>query len=67
MLMSYYQKAGQKHSIKIAAKFFENVVKLKYLGTTVTDQKCICKEIKSRQFREYLLPFSSEPVFLPAV
>jgi hypothetical protein len=48
MLISPYQKAGQKHSIKTANRSFENVAKFKYLETKVTDSKCIHKEIKSR-------------------
>jgi hypothetical protein len=48
MLMSCYQKAGEKHSIKIANRSFEDVAKLKYLGTTLTDQNCMHKEIKIR-------------------
>jgi hypothetical protein len=44
MLMSRYQKAEQRHSIKV----FENVAKFKYMGTTLTDQNCMHKEIKSR-------------------
>jgi hypothetical protein len=31
MLMSRYKKAGQKHSIKIENRSFEDVAKLKYL------------------------------------
>jgi coproporphyrinogen III oxidase-like Fe-S oxidoreductase len=37
MLMSCCKKAGQKHSIKIAIRSFEDEVKFKYLGTTLTD------------------------------
>jgi hypothetical protein len=48
MLMLCYQKAGQKHSNKIANSSFENVAKFKYMGTTVIDQNCMHKEIKSR-------------------
>jgi hypothetical protein len=47
MLMSRYKKAGQKHSIKIGNRSFKGVAKFKYLGTTLTDQNCMHKEIKS--------------------
>jgi hypothetical protein len=30
-LMSRYQKAGQKHNIKIVNRFFEDVAKFKHL------------------------------------
>jgi hypothetical protein len=38
MLMSRRQKIGQKHSIKVANRSFEDVAKFKYLGTTLIDQ-----------------------------
>jgi hypothetical protein len=47
--MSHSQKIGQKHSIKMANRSFENEAKFKYLGTTLTDQNCMHEEIKSRQ------------------
>jgi hypothetical protein len=46
MLMSHSQKIGQKHSIKIGNRSFEDVAKFKYLGTTLTNQNCMHKEIK---------------------
>jgi hypothetical protein len=46
--MSGSWKKGQKHSIKIANSSFKDVVKFKYLGTTLTDQNCMHKEINSR-------------------
>jgi hypothetical protein len=48
MLMSRSQKTGQKHSIKIANRSFEDVAKFRYLGTTLTDQNCMHEEIKGR-------------------
>jgi hypothetical protein len=48
MLMSRSQKVGQKHIIKIANRSLENAAKLKYLGTTLTDQNHTHEEIKSR-------------------
>jgi hypothetical protein len=45
--MSRNQKIGQKHSIKIVNRSFEEVEKFKYLGTTVTDQYCMLEEIRA--------------------
>jgi hypothetical protein len=47
-LMSRNQKIGQKHSIKIANRSFDVGAKFRYLGTTLTDQNCMHKEVKSR-------------------
>jgi hypothetical protein len=46
--MSCNQKIGQKHSIKIENRSFDDVAKFKYLGTILTGQNCMHKEIKSR-------------------
>jgi hypothetical protein len=46
--MSHSQKIGQKCSIKIANRSFEDVANIKYLGTPLTDQNCMHEEIKSR-------------------
>jgi ribosomal protein S2 len=46
MLLSRHQNAGQTHNMKIGNRCFENVVQLRYLGTTITDQNMIQEEIK---------------------
>jgi hypothetical protein len=38
MLMSCYQKAWQKHNMKIANRSYEAAAKFKYLETTLTDK-----------------------------
>jgi hypothetical protein len=48
MLMSRSQTTGQKYTIKIANKSFEDVAKFKYLRTTLTDKNHMHEEIKSR-------------------
>jgi hypothetical protein len=48
MLLSHHQNAGQNQDVKIANRFFENVVQFKYLGTTVTNQNLILEKIKRR-------------------
>jgi hypothetical protein len=48
ILMSRNQKIGQKRSMKIANRSFEDVAKFRYLGTTPTDQNYMHEEIKSR-------------------
>jgi hypothetical protein len=47
MLLSRHQTLGQNHDIKIANKCFENVAQFKYLGTTVTNQNFIERNLAS--------------------
>jgi hypothetical protein len=66
MLVPRCQKAGQRQSIKLANGSFGDVAKLKYLVTTLTDQKCIQKENNSRVVSgKCLLPFGSESFVIP--
>jgi hypothetical protein len=48
MVMSRDQNAGRTHSMKNDNSSFERVDEFKYLGTTLTNQNSIQKEIKSR-------------------
>jgi hypothetical protein len=48
MLLSRHQNVDQNKDIKMANRSFENVSQLKYLGTTVTNQNLIRKEIKRK-------------------
>jgi hypothetical protein len=48
MILSRNPNSGQNQNIRIANESFENVAKLKYMGTTLTNQNDIRDEIKSR-------------------
>jgi hypothetical protein len=48
MLLSRHQNAGQYHNINTANRYFENAVKLRYLGKTVISMKLIRDESKRR-------------------
>jgi len=45
MLISRYQNVRQKHNSQISNKSFGHLRKIKYFGTTVTNQNCYMKEI----------------------
>jgi dihydrofolate reductase len=69
MFMSRHQNSSQSHNINVANESFENVAKFKYLETTVTNQNCIHKEIKSRfrskYFSTHLLSKNIKTIILP--
>jgi hypothetical protein len=48
MSMSHGQKIGQKHSIKIANRSFENVTEVRHMETTLTNLNYMHEEINSR-------------------
>jgi hypothetical protein len=48
MVMSRDRNAGRIHSVRIDNNTLESVEEFKYLGTTLTNQNSIEKEIKSR-------------------
>jgi len=48
MVMSRVQNAGRSHNMKTDNRSFEMVEEFKYLETTLTNQKSILEEIKSR-------------------
>jgi hypothetical protein len=60
--MSCYQMAGQKLSIKIANRSFEDVAKFKYLQS---DKNCMHEEIKSRLNLGNAATIQSRVVCLP--
>ena len=48
MVVSREQTAGLRHTMKVDNSSIERVEEFKYLGTTLTNQNSIQKEIKSR-------------------
>jgi hypothetical protein len=48
MVMCRDHNVGRSHSMKTDNSSFERIEKLKYLGTTLTNQNSIKEEIKSR-------------------
>jgi hypothetical protein len=48
LVESHYQNVGLNHNLLIVKQSSENVAEFEYLGTTVTNQNFIHKEIMSR-------------------
>jgi hypothetical protein len=48
VIMSRHQNSGQNQNIRIANESFENVAKIRHLGTILTNQNDIHDEIKIR-------------------
>jgi hypothetical protein len=48
MIMSRHPNSGQNQNIRTANESFEKVAKLKYLGTTLTNENDVHDKIKSR-------------------
>jgi hypothetical protein len=46
--MTRHHNTGENNTVIIVSKFFQNEAKLKYFGTTVTNQNCLHEEMKSR-------------------
>jgi hypothetical protein len=68
ILMSRSQNIGQNHSIKRANRSFEDVVRFKYLGTTLTDQNLMQEDIKRRlNSGNAFLQFRTKSSVLPPV
>jgi hypothetical protein len=67
MVTSRHKDTGQNHSLLIANKAFENVEKLKYLGTTALNQNWIREGTEQITFWECLLSSSSESFVLPSL
>jgi hypothetical protein len=62
--MSRSKKTGQKHIMKITNRSFEDWAKLKYLGTTLTDQNYVQEEIKSGLNSENAFYHSNQILFV---
>jgi hypothetical protein len=63
MIMSCHSNSGQNQNIRIANESFGKVAKVKYLGTTLTDQNDIHDEIKSRLNSENSCYYSVQSLF----
>jgi hypothetical protein len=47
MVVSHHQNIGQNHNLVIANKSFKNMAKFKHLGTIITNQNSIHREIRA--------------------
>jgi hypothetical protein len=65
MIMSRHQNSGQKQNIRTDNETFQNVTKLKYLGTKLTSQNDIHDEVKSRLNSGSACYLSAQNIRLP--
>jgi hypothetical protein len=65
MIISRYHTTAQNLYIDVADKYFENVVKLKHLGRTVTSKITLTRNFRADKIRKRLLPCSSESFVFP--
>jgi hypothetical protein len=63
MVMPRHLNSEENQNIRIANESFENVAKLKYLRTTLTNQNDIHDEIKSRLIRGMLAIIIQSKIF----
>jgi hypothetical protein len=66
MLMSCNQKTGQKYGIKRVNRSFEDMVKLKYLGKTSTDENTCKNRLRADYIQGMLATIRFRVFCLPA-
>jgi hypothetical protein len=63
-LLPCHQNAGQNHHVNIGNRSLENVAQFKYLGTTVTNQNLMQKELRGDRIRVMLAAIQSRTLCL---
>jgi len=67
MIMSRHSNSGQNQNERTTNGSFENVVKFKYLGTTIINQNDIRDEFKSRLNSGNTFYYSVQNIFPPVL